>query len=80
MAEELPISSRIMQTGYNSKEFRERNLILVRVMKLEIFCIFVLQKKFVSNEPVMPYDYASASRIRKKFVLYKTVSSKIAPG
>ena len=35
LAIELPLFSRIMQIGYHLKEFRERNLTLVRIIK---FC------------------------------------------
>ena len=64
-----PLYFRIMQSRYHLKGFRERNLILVRVVKfcilkgallpwkfLEIFCLCAFQKKFSFNETVIPSD------------------------
>ena len=69
LAIELPLFSRIMQTRYHLKEFRELNLIPRIVIKsflnfrvfspLGIFgnsLFFVLQKMLVSNETVMSSD------------------------
>ena len=54
LAIELPLFSRIMQTRYHLKEFKEWNLILRRLMKFIVY--FSCKNILVSNETVMSSD------------------------